>query len=175
MNLLQTLSDLPCADPSALLLPEKSENLTFISLGIKKTYAAQEQRRVRLTWVVTSAVQLPEMMPAISSERIKEAVAAGDIERARQLMDEARRDYPNDIALQRLERLIAPPHVVAVRRSEDGSNLEANRLWMRENANRHRGLWVAVHNGQLLGAAHSLSELRAQVSDTKDALVTQIA
>lgn len=151
------------------LLPEEKQ----------KKVRVKEPRVPKITWLgAASTVQLARPLPippVLSVERIKDVLSTGDIQTARRLMDQAHKDWPEDEGLKRLARMVEPPRVVAVRSNSSGTDHEANRRWIRDHASQHRGSWVAVHDGHLLGVAPSVSELRALVGDTKGVLVTKIA
>lgn len=75
--------------------------------------------------------------------------------------------YPEHERLQRAAQVLAPPSVRAVKRMP-ATELGASTAWLREHSSDHRGQWVAVRKGKLLGAAPSLRELRSIIGQTDD-------
>ncbi len=70
--------------------------------------------------------------------------------------------FPGDEDLQRTARVLAPASVRRARAPEV-RGLEASRAWLREHASEYRSKWLAVREGELLGAADSVEELEATV------------
>lgn len=79
--------------------------------------------------------------------------------------------FPDHEQVQRGAQVLAPPVVRAVRPPR-ARGLRASMLWLREHASEYRGQWVAVREGQLLGAAESLEELMPLVGEGEDAIST---
>jgi hypothetical protein len=79
--------------------------------------------------------------------------------------------FPDHERVQRAAQVLAPP-VVRVVRLPRARGLDASRKWLREHASQYRGQWVAVREGQLLGAAESLGELKAVIGEGEDAVST---
>lgn len=71
-------------------------------------------------------------------------------------------DWP---MIRRLQKLLSPPRIaVSNRRDLDRTREYA---WLREHGREYRGKWVALEDGNLAAAAHSLRELRALLSELK--------
>ncbi len=84
--------------------------------------------------------------------------------------------FPDDLRLQRAAHVLAPP-VARVVPSQAPSGLQVSRDWLRNHAAEHRGQWVAVRDGRLLGKAKTLIELRAQVDvseDPRSTIITKV-
>ncbi len=81
--------------------------------------------------------------------------------------------FPNHERVQRAARVLAPPVVRAVRPPR-ARGLSASMAWFDEHASQYRGLWVAVREGQLLGAAVSLEELMPVIGEGEDAASTVV-
>ena len=94
--------------------------------------------------------------------RIRNLLENERVSEARRVLDEALVNQPKDEELQRLRTVLAPPKV---RRS---GALDADRTkdfqWLAENGAKHRGSWVAIHQGELVSEATSLDELLERVS-----------
>ncbi len=94
--------------------------------------------------------------------RIRDLLENERVSEARSVLDEALVNQPTDEELQRLRTVLAPPKV---RRS---GALDADRTkdfhWLAENGAKHRGLWVAIYEGELVSEATSLDELLERVS-----------
>jgi len=111
--------------------------------------------------------------PAYYASVIRLALQAGAHRPAAELARKARERYPNDADVVRLADLLAPLPS-PVRRSPADPTLRANRNWFVHHAAQYRGQWVAVRNGELLGAAPTLRELKALVGDTRSATISKI-
>jgi hypothetical protein len=78
--------------------------------------------------------------------------------------------YPGDLELEKYARALAPPRVISGALPPDGS-VAANQQWLRAHTGEYSGKWVAVKNGQLLGAADSLQQLVEQVGNVDGVLL----
>ncbi len=84
------------------------------------------------------------------------------------------RVFPHHERIQRAARVLAPP-LARSTQLPPAEGLEASRKWLREHADEYHGQWVAVREGQLMGAAPTLDELEAVHSeDTVDILFTKV-
>ncbi|MGH9855378.1 MAG: hypothetical protein ACREBD_36550 [Blastocatellia bacterium] len=117
-----------------------------------------------------------ELPPADYIRIIRLALKAGAHLAAREISAQAIRRHPSDSEIQKYARLLAPPKLV--RRSlQTHPYIEANHNWMKQHGRDYRGQWVAILNGQLLGASASFDDLigqlnNLQINDTKDVLLT---
>ena len=104
------------------------------------------------------------------------ALAAGAHGAARALADEGFRIFPGSERLRKTATILAPPRVTGVRLPANPS-AAANQEWLRANAGRYRGCWVALRDGSLLSAAPSLEEVRRQVGEIRNSglFVTRVA
>lgn len=90
---------------------------------------------------------------------------------ARRLSAEGHATFPDDELLAKYARILAPPKILG-RAPAAGPELEANRGWLKTHGKEYRGQWVAVRNGELLGAATELAELVPLLHDRENVLVT---
>lgn len=81
---------------------------------------------------------------------------------AETLIKQGREIFPHDPTIGRIARTLAPSSITVVPGAAP-QGLAASRMWLRTYATDYRGAWVAVYNGQLLGAAPSLEALRATI------------
>ena len=82
--------------------------------------------------------------------------------------------FPQHDGVRRLSRVLAPPEVRKVP-SSPVKGLSDSKLWIRENAHKYRGQWIAVREGRLLGAAQKLRELRPLIDENPSAtIVTKV-
>jgi hypothetical protein len=99
---------------------------------------------------------------ALALARIRDLLGNERVSEARNVLHEALVNQPNDEELKRLRTVLAPPKVPR------GGALDVDRTkdfqWLNENAARHRGRWVAIHDGELVSEASSLDELLGRVS-----------
>lgn len=104
---------------------------------------------------------------------IRLALRAGAHRPATELARRARERYPQDADVRWLADLLAPLPG-PVKRGPADPTLRANRDWYVQHAAQYRGQWVAVKNGELLGAAPTLRELKALVGDTRSATLSKV-
>lgn len=84
--------------------------------------------------------------------------------------------FPNDPRLAQAARVLAPPVVRALQRGHVG-DLHTSQDWLRDHAEAYRGQWVVVREGQLLGSAPALADLRellARENNPSTTIVTRV-
>ena len=91
------------------------------------------------------------------------SLAANLAERGNQL-------YSEHQEVQRLVKVLAPPRVRKVPASH-AKGLVASKQWIRDNAKKYRGEWIAVREGALLAHAPTLDQLTPLVSDNPSATI----
>ncbi|MEP7339979.1 MAG: hypothetical protein ABI977_19730 [Acidobacteriota bacterium] len=102
---------------------------------------------------------------------IRLALEVGAYLLSREVSTLAANRYSENAELQKYARILAPAKVIGSSPAT-GQSIEVNRNWMKSHGAEYRGQWVAILDGQLLGAAKSLDELIATVGRRKDALLT---
>lgn len=102
---------------------------------------------------------------------IRLALEAGAHVTARELSLMGASFYPSDSELSKYARVLAPPKFLGLSPAT-GAGIAANREWMKLHGKEYRGQWVAILDGQLLGAAPSLDELTRRLGESKNALLT---
>lgn len=100
--------------------------------------------------------------PAILTRTIQMALSHEWLSLAETLLRQGRELFPEDHTLRRISHTLAPP-AISVLPGEAPHGLAASRAWLRTQATAYRGQWVAIYNGQLLGAAPSLNALHAVI------------
>jgi len=103
------------------------------------------------------------------------ALMAGAFVAARNLAAEGAERYSDHAELQKMAYILAPPKVTVVK-GKTNTTWKADRAWLKTHWDAYRGHWVALRNGELLGAADSLDGLVDQVGEIrgKGILVTPI-
>ena len=91
---------------------------------------------------------------------------------ARKLATEGARQYPDHQELQKYARILAPPRVIKNNLPPD-LTIRANREWLKAHWGEYKGQWIALRNGDLLGIALTLGELKDQIGQTDGILFTQ--
>jgi hypothetical protein len=102
---------------------------------------------------------------------IRWALKAGAYKAAYEVSAQGASLYPANSELQKHARVLAPPKLISSSLPPD-PGIEANHNWMKQHGKEYRGQWVAVRNGQWLGASATLDDLVSQLDDRKDALIT---
>jgi hypothetical protein len=90
------------------------------------------------------------------------------IRSAQEMAAEGLSRYPDNLDLQRLARLLAPPKIVD---SPLQGYREPDRFreftWLREHRHEYRGKWVAVLDDRLIAVADALPDLLEQVKQAR--------
>lgn len=110
--------------------------------------------------------------PTDFTRAAKWALKAGAYKAAYQISAEGAEHHPDDPEVQKYARVLAPPKAVAGKKSPESGH-KANREWLKEHGSEYSGQWVAVRDGELLGASKSLKELAERMGDTRDVLLTK--
>lgn len=98
---------------------------------------------------------------------IRFALAAGAHLAASRIASQGASQFPQSKEVQRYARVLAPARVIK-EEAASRSDLRANRDWLQTHRGEYQGKWVAIKNGNLLGTALSLSELRNQIQDNEE-------
>ena len=101
------------------------------------------------------------------------ALAAGAHLLARNLAAWGAKLHPEAPELQKMARVLAPPRVLRSDLLPEPS-AEANRAWLRDNADQYKGQWVALRNGVLVARARTAKELRAHLDTADGILMTRV-
>lgn len=105
---------------------------------------------------------------------IRKALAEGDILGARQLSVDGLTQFPDDVWMQNIHKALAPPRIIDTHVPARPSSGE-NQVWLKKNWPDHRGKWIALRDGEFLGADESLEELRKKITLSPDVFITKIA
>lgn len=81
----------------------------------------------------------------------------------RSLIEHALQRFPEDARFLDLQRILAPAKILGSSPASGVEDRAASRQWLRDNQHRFPGLWIAVKDGKLLGAAKRLDELRPTI------------
>jgi hypothetical protein len=93
---------------------------------------------------------------------IKLAFKAGAFRAALYIASEGVKHHPGNAVLQKYVRVLNPSQPSAAEPIAE-ANPQANREWLKANAHRYKGKWIAIRNGELLGASKSLESLVEEV------------
>ena len=105
-------------------------------------------------------------------QAVQWALAAGAHLAARNLSARGAALYPNHAELQKYARVLAPPKII--RRDPPRPSIQADHNWLKANRERFRGQWVALRNGDLLGAAPTLQTLTNKVGKSPEIFFTKV-
>jgi len=105
---------------------------------------------------------------------MKAALEAGAYPAARARSVKASNRYPTHAEIQKYAYVLARPKVVSSTPADPivAEAIKNDWNWLRANGAAYRGKWVALRNGQLLGAADSLKDLTKDLDDRKDVFLT---
>jgi len=104
---------------------------------------------------------------------VRWALAVGAHREARQLAVEGAQRHPDHAELRKAARVLDPPRVV--RRTPPDPGIHADMAWLDAHWHEQRGRWVAIRNGEFLGAAKALDDLVAQIGDIKGVMLVPVA
>ncbi len=104
---------------------------------------------------------------------VKKALAEGAYLRARAVSAEGASKFPQDAQLARYALVLAPPRVIRTEYAPD-TTIAQDKNWIKQNGDRYRGKWIALRNGELLGATDTLQELIDALGKNRDILYTKI-
>jgi hypothetical protein len=102
---------------------------------------------------------------------IRLALEAGAPVLAREIALRSACGYPNDLELQKYAAVLAPPKQLAATHHTK-QDCEANRRWLKQYGSTYRDQWVALRDGQLLGAAPSPKQLSEEIGDLSNVFLT---
>jgi len=100
------------------------------------------------------------------------AFAAGALMYARQLATRGATLYPEHQKLQKHAAILAPPKIIQVAPASL-PDIKANQTWLKKHGKSYRDQWVALENGNLLGASPTLKELITLVGRKEGILFTK--
>lgn len=100
---------------------------------------------------------------AAYAERVRELISEERVAHARRLLREGLEANPDDLHLNRLDRLLALPKTAKIAK-RDVDRTEEFR-WLARNREEYRDRWVAVLGKDLVACAESLKELRRILRD----------
>jgi hypothetical protein len=133
-----------------------AEQMPRVFAALAETLDWSDRRPDELTVAIDLALQ--QEMPALA---IRLAQLGGQL-------------FPDHERIQRAARVLAPPNIQSTH-LPPAEGLEASRRWLREHATEYHGQWVAVREGQLVGAAPTLDELEVvRGEDIMSILVTKV-
>jgi len=101
------------------------------------------------------------------------ALATGAHLTARELTTKGVRMYPEHPELQKMAHILAPPKVKVSKRAS-GASRRKDFAWLKQHSAQYRGQWVALKDGELVAAAATLPELKAQVASPKDIFLARV-
>ena len=98
---------------------------------------------------------------------IRLALQVGAHVAARKLATEGAELHFDSDELEKYARVLAPAKVLPDR-AQSIVDPKANIAWLKANKVHHKGKWIALRNGELLGEADSYRDLVEQVGETKE-------
>ncbi len=99
------------------------------------------------------------------SEHLKTLVENGQIEDARKVLLTVQPGVSEELD-HWLETLAIPKATVS--NSATGGNIKDDILWIQHNSEKYKGKWIALKNGQLLGADESRIELHQSLKQASN-------
>jgi len=101
--------------------------------------------------------------PAVEFVRaIKLAFKAGAFRAALYIASEGVKHHPDSADLQKYIRVLNPSQP-AVAEPTTTVSPQANREWLKEHSHEYKGMWIAIRDGELLGASQTLGSLVEEV------------
>jgi len=118
-------------------------------------------------------IDLANLSPEQIIRGIQFAFQAGAHYYARRLAHSGLEIYPEHQDLRKYAVVLAPPAQIE-RMVPRVSGLRKNRDWLRSFGENYRGRWVALRNGELIGSAFSLRELKEAIEDTDEIFLARV-
>ena len=144
-------------------IEEMSQLIALAHQGDKPGFIAAKKA---IDWSVQPAQDIVQSLQL--------ALSVGAFLAARQLATQAVEYYPHHSELQQYATLLATPKVTRSNDQQPDPTLRNNQAWLKVNRADYQGQWVALQDGQLLGAAASLRTLVSQVGQAEDILLTKV-
>lgn len=157
----------------------------YIPFLIERTSTVQPDRDMaQLSWVaeVGNVELFDQMIPKIDwrirdaehyVQAIQLALSCGAHWSAKWLIGEGIQKFPSHDILKKMAYVLLPKKALRVNKSPDPS-LQLNREWFDKYRHQYYEKWVAIKDGNLLGSAQTLRELKELVPDYHEATVTKI-
>jgi hypothetical protein len=95
---------------------------------------------------------------------IKLAFRAGAFKAACYIASEGVKVHPDNVDVQKYARILSPTTRKEEATPTANTDTRTNRQWLKEHAGEYQGQWIALRNGELLGASRSLNKLTDEVS-----------
>ena len=143
-----------------------SEQIAFL----EQLATAQDYQRFA---ILVQGIDWPSRPAEELGKAIDLALSLQMVAVARELVELGRRLYPGDEHIRQAHHVLAPP-VAQSKQLRHIQGLDASKRWLREHASEYRGQWVAVHNGELVGAGNTLDELRSVLGEDQDTASTML-
>ncbi|MCI0393876.1 MAG: hypothetical protein L0332_06085 [Chloroflexi bacterium] len=129
--------------------------------------AAAQAKDDQAFWRAYQAITWTDRPASDFVHAVNLALMAGAYITARNLAQEGHELHPDHAELEKMAYVLAPPQARVVK-SENQAGRKANHQWLKEHRSEYRGQWVALRDGELLGAAASPADLEAQVGEIRD-------
>jgi hypothetical protein len=95
---------------------------------------------------------------------IKLAFRVGAFKAACHIASEGMKFHADNVDIQKYARILSPVIREAETHRAVNTDTRSNRQWLKEHAGQYRGKWIALRNGELIGASPSLDTLIEEVS-----------
>lgn len=97
------------------------------------------------------------------SEHVKNLVESNRVEDARKVLSTIQTG--NSVTLDRWIKTLTEPKAV-VEKGSSAKNIKDEAVWLKQNSEDYKGKWVALKNGELLGADKSRITLHTSLKQT---------
>lgn len=96
-------------------------------------------------------------------EHVQSLLSREDVDAARQLIQGLARRWPASAAVQRMAEVLAHPQVTSVGKQRSRKQEMA---WLRQNARRYPGCWIALHGETLIAADPDVAQVKAAIRNS---------
>jgi hypothetical protein len=162
----------PRADPRVAAAPA-APSVSAAADPLTPLRAATEAEDMLAFRRAYRAINWESVPPDQWADAVYLALRAGHHIIASDLADRGRQRFPDHALLQKMGRILAPRQPATIGGPGDPS-AEADMAWFAAHSDEYWGQWVAVKDGQLLGAAATIGELMERVPDWRGATISQI-
>jgi hypothetical protein len=118
---------------------------------------------------------LNSLTESLLYRKLKSLLKEGAIQAAKSLLREQTASELGDPRIRKYQQVLEPADVRFTEK-EDRNEVHNNNEWLSNEQNRekHRGEWIALHDGNLIAHADGYESLIEEVDETSDLLITQI-
>jgi hypothetical protein len=158
---------------SGIFMIAQTENIIVLDPEMLQLEKAAEAGNERIFLQIEKSMEWENRPAKDILHAVQLALAAGAHLAARRIAAAGAAHYPEQAEIQKYAHILAAPQVYR-REKAATTHLRSNRDWLMANNGQYSGQWVALKDGELVGAAATLQALKAQIGNTDGVLLTKV-